>query len=125
MALISICTNLILIPKFGCIGASVALVIAEIIGTVCGVYYAKGKICEIQINYLNKSLFKYILSASIMGTIIMAFQAMGYGHAVNTVFGVFIGSIIYFGILYFIKDDTCRRFITYFINKIKNLKVAV
>lgn len=119
MALVSITTNIILIPKFGYIGASISLVIAEISGTVYGVWYAKNKINEVEIRYTTKSLFKYIFASLIMSVVIMFFKLLRYGSIINITFGILIGGVVYLGILYLIKDDICRKFVNYFINKIK------
>lgn len=118
MAFVSITTNFALIPKFGYIGASISLLMAEICGTIYGVYYAKNKIIEIKFNYITKSLLKYIFSSIIMGLIIVFFRILGFGYIINIVFGILVGSIVYFSILYIINDDVCREVINYFINRI-------
>lgn len=119
IALISICSNIILIPKYGYIGASISLVLAEISGTTYGIWYAKNKIHEVKINYFTKSLLKYIFASMIMSLAIMLFKLLRYGYILNIVFGISIGAVIYFGILYFINDDICKGFIDYLLNKIK------
>lgn len=119
MAMVSIGGNIIFVPKFGYIGASVSLVLAEMIGTFYGVWYAKSKIHEVRIDYINQSLLKYIFSSLVMSLTIILFKSLKYGYMINILFGVFIGSLVYFGILYLIKDNICREVIDYFINKIK------
>jgi O-antigen/teichoic acid export membrane protein len=119
MAIISIVSNILFIPKWGYIGASISLAIAEISGTVYGVWYAKNKIHEVKINYINKSLVKYIFASCIMSVSIMLFKLLKYGYILNIVFGIFIGSVVYFGILCFTNDDICKGYVNYFLNKIK------
>lgn len=119
MALVSIITNIVLIPKFGYIGASISLVISEISGTIIGVWYAKSKIKEVKIKYITRSLLKYIFSSLIMALIIITFKLFKFTYVINIVFGIFAGGITYFGILYLISDVICREFVYYFINKIK------
>lgn len=118
IALVSISSNIILTPKFGYIGASISFILAEISGTIYSVYYIKNKIYEVKIKYITYSLIKYIFSSSIMLLVIMFFKLIKFGYIDNIVFGIFIGPIIYFGMLYAMNDDICREFINYFINKI-------
>ena len=120
MALVSIGTNIILIPKFGYIGASISLAFAEITGTVYGVYYAKNKINEVKIKYITKPLIKYIFASMIMALMIVIFKSFEFEYIVNIIFGIIIGAMIYFGILYLSNDCICREFIEYFISKIKH-----
>lgn len=119
MAVVSIGSNIILIPKFGYIGASFSFVFAEITGTVYAVYYAKKKINEVRIKYLTKSLVNYIFSSLIMTFIIVGFKFLKFGYIINIIFGVFMGPIVYFGMLYLIKDDICREFVNYLMKKLK------
>lgn len=121
IALVSICSNIVLIPKYGYIGASISLVLAEISGTIYGVYYAKTKIKEVKVNYITKSLLKSIFASLIMALAIMVFKLLKYGYIFNIMFGTFIGVVVYFGILYLMNDDICREFINYFLNKIKKI----
>jgi O-antigen/teichoic acid export membrane protein len=118
MALASICGNLILIPKFGYIGASISLVMAEIFGTIYGVWYVKKRTHEVKVKYLTKSLVKYILAAFLMSLLIVLFRFSDSGYLLNIVFGVLVGSMVYFGVLYLIKDDICKEFISFIHKKI-------
>lgn len=119
MALVSILGNITLIPKYGYIGASFSLIVAEITGTTYGVYYAKKEISKVKIKYITKPLVKYILVSIIMTLVILIFKFLKFKYMINIIFGIVIGPIVYFGILYLIKDDICREFIDYFINKIE------
>jgi len=119
MALVSITGNIVLIPKFGYIGASISIVLAEISGTIYGVWYAKNKIQEVKINYINKSLLKYIFASLIMSAVIIIFKLLKYGYITNIIFGVFVGAVLYLGILYIINDNICKGFVDYFLDKIK------
>jgi len=121
MAVVSILSNLLLIPLYGYIGASISLLIAEISGTIYGVYYAKKKISELSIQYITNSLIKYIFSSMIMATFIIIFKLFDFGYLINISFGIFFGAIIYFGILYFIKDEVCSLFINYVMAKFRIL----
>lgn len=118
MAILSVGTNLILIPRYGYIGASISLVFAEISGTMFAIYYAKNKIKEVKVTYITKSLLKYIFASMIMLFVILLFKFLNFGCMVNIIFGLFVGVPIYFGILYLIKDKLLIEFIYYFREKI-------
>lgn len=119
MAVISIIFNIILVPNYGYIGASISLVLAEISGTIFGVYYAKYKITEVKVDYITKSLIKYILSSGCMMLVIVLFKLLGFGYIINILFSIIIGSLIYFTVLYIIGDNICREVINYLIDKMK------
>ena len=124
MAIVSIISNIILVPNYGYIGASISLVLAEISGTIYGVYYAKTRIIEVKINYMTKSLIKYILSSISMSFVIILFKLVGFGYVINILAGIIIGSVVYFSTLYVMKDDICNEFINYFCDKIKSIIVS-
>lgn len=113
MALISLGANIIFIPTYGYIGASISLVLAEITGTLYGVYYTKNKIQEIKINYISNSIVRYLLASLVMLVIILCFKFMKFEHIANLTIGVVIGLVAYLGVLYLIKDEICREFIDY------------
>lgn len=120
MATISVISNIYFIPKIGYIGASISLVLTEISGTIYAVYYSKSKIKEVNINYINKSLFKYISASLIMSLIIMGFKLLKFGHVINIIFAILIGSVIYFTILYLTKEDICIEIMNFLFNKFNN-----
>lgn len=117
MAVLSVGTNLLLIPRYGHIGASISLVFTEILGTMFAVYYAKNKIKDVKVNYITKSLLKYSFASIIMFFIIILFKILNFGCVVNIIFGLMVGAPIYFAILYLLKDELLISFICYFREK--------
>lgn len=118
IAIVSIISNIILIPKLGYMGASLGLVMAEVSGTIYGVYYAKNNIKEIKIKYITKSLVQYLLSGLIMSSIILMIKYLNKGYSFNIIFGIGFGAIVYFGVLYMIKEETCLNLVDYVRNKL-------
>lgn len=112
MAIVSIILNLILIPKFHDIGASVAVLISETIGPILSFYILKKKI---KIKLLTDSLYKYIISGIIM-TFFIEIVKRYFNNIQTLVLSILGGGIIYFFILILLKEEI----ILYILNKIFN-----
>ena len=108
--------NLILIPEYGAIGASIGTIIAELAVTGTQMYYTKNdfnftKIIKIAQNYLIAGTLMFILNLLISqvvakGIIFLLMQA-------------FIGSLFYISLLVLMKDE----FIGYILKKVLNWKL--
>lgn len=121
MAGISLISNIFLVPLLGYIGASISLVITEIIGTIYGVFYIKRRVNEVNIIYVTKSLIKYSIASIIMIIAIIIFKLLEFGYIYNIIFGVIVGPIIYFIVLIILKEEICLEGISYLLFKL-NLK---
>ena len=122
MAIISILTNIILIPKFGFIGVSISLVFAEVIGTVYSICYIKRNVREVNIKYINKSLIKYIIASIIMTFIIFQLGLLNTGSFMKIFIMITLGSTSYFAILYLIREPICREFVVSVYKKVIKFK---
>ena len=108
--------NLILIPEYGAVGASIGTIIAELVVTGTQMYYTKNnfnfiKIIKIARNYLIAGILMLILNLLISqvvakGIIFLLIQA-------------FIGFLFYIFLLVLMKDE----FIGYILKKILNKKL--
>ena len=108
--------NLILIPEYGAIGASIGTIIAELVVTGTQMYYTKNdfnfiKIIKIAQNYLIAGISMFILNLLISqvaakGTIFLLIQT-------------FIGFLFYISLLVLMKDE----FIGFILKKILNRKL--
>ena len=125
MALISLTFNLILIPIYGYIGASISLVIAEASGTIIGIIYMKKVLVSVKVNYITNSLPKYFLASLIMALTVLGVKLINLGSFFNLIIGLIIGSMIYFAILYILNESICRQHLTNILYKIfvKDTKV--
>lgn len=112
MAVVSIILNLILIPRFYDIGASIAVLISETIGPILSFYILKKKI---KVKLLTNSLCKYIVSGIIMAFFIEITKRY-FNNNQTLVLSILGGGIIYFLILIFLKEEI----ILYILNKIFN-----
>lgn len=112
MAIIGGLLSIILIPKFFDIGVSIAIVIAETVGTIILLIVLKRKI---KIKLLTNSFYKYIISGIIMAFFIEIIKR--YFNNIQTLtLSILGGGIIYFFILILLKEEI----ILYILNKIFN-----
>lgn len=125
MAFISLVFNILLVPKYGYLGASISLVVAEASGTILGVIYGKKVIVSVRFKYITRSLPKYLMASLIMAITILGLNFVNLGSMIHVIVGVMIGPIVYLGILYFLKENICRQYFKVILNKIsfKNDKV--
>lgn len=100
-ALLNIALNLVLIPKFSFVGASVATVITELLGFILMFYYVSRY-------YFRVPLKHYILKPAINGLIVLALIYI-LKTQLNWIVAGFLGVLIYIVLLYALgivnKDD--------------------
>lgn len=119
MAIISITSNACLVPRLEYIGASISLVLTEVCGTLYAIYYSKKKMKEINIQYITKPLLKYSFASFFMLFVLAGLEVLKLGPICNMFLGIFIGLIIYLGVLLIVKDEVCMETINFMINIIK------
>lgn len=92
--LLNILINLILIPKYSYVGASVATVIAELLSFILCYHFLSKFVYKIQI---HKFVIKPLVASMIMGTFIL------YTVGINLFLLIFISIVVYFGLLILLK----------------------
>lgn len=97
---VNLTLNYILIKKYNALGAVIATIITEGIVTIIQVYFSKD---YFQINW--KTVLKSIISASIMGLIILFIKSLNLGNILTILMSISLGSIIYFITLFLLKED--------------------
>lgn len=113
-AIINFILNLFLINIWGCLGAVISSVIAELIITITYFYLSKD---YIDCKEIFKLSLKYILSSTIMGIVLFIINfPLGI---VYTFLEIIIGIIIYFGILLLLKDKLFIELINVVIKRFK------
>lgn len=107
---LNIILNLILIPYYGYIGASLVTVVTEMISFIFSYYYLSKLVCTIQI---RKIMFKPIIASIIMGLFILYFVK------INLFILILVAIIIYMGILICLKtfSKTDHDLVKQLINK--------
>lgn len=108
--------NLILIPRFQALGAAIASVVAETTIAIVQIYIVRK---ELKPLIILKSMTKYII-AGILMLILLVIEDMYLSPSIiNTFFLVCSGSVLYFGILFGLKDEFLISNMNNIINKFK------
>lgn len=101
-AIVNLLCNLLLIPRFGAIGATVASVFAEI--CIAGIeFYIIRK--EISFCWVLKSAIKYMIAGVVMFVITLLISKRLSSSIINTMIIAVSGAIIYSGMLLVLHDE--------------------
>lgn len=101
-ALLNFIANYFLIPRAGAVGAAVASTMAEIVVLMVELFYLKDFIS------MKKMFCKfggYFIPATLMSIVVYFVGVLLNTGMITTILQILIGVIIYFGILFIIKDD--------------------
>ncbi|WP_461205037.1 flippase [Clostridium sp. DL1XJH146] len=93
--------NLLLIPRYSYIGASIATLIAEVLVFIVLIIEVK-EILNFRI--VNKDSFRYIFATIIMGGILSIIARYGMFSSALLVLYIFLGAFVYFGSLVLMKE---------------------
>lgn len=115
MAIVNICLNILLIPKYSYIGAAISLLITEITGPFVSFYFLKKKIKFILI---TNSLKKYLISTLLMGFFIIILKSRIEGLLLLLLSGI-IGGCIYLLSLILMKEKIIYIFYKKLYEKIR------
>lgn len=112
-AIVNFCINMILIKKYGALGASIGTVLAEIVVTITQFIFVRKDINLIRIIKLS---FKYILAGFFMFIICLLIKEVIKNSLICIIVQVISGIIVYVICLILLKD----KFVLNIINKVKN-----
>lgn len=121
-AIISIILNLVLIPLYKDIGASIVVVLIELFGPIFSFFILK-KVKKFTFNIWTSSLPKYLIaSVSIVG-IIQILKLQFFNRNIITItLSIILGSLTYFIVLIIIKEEIMNEIYIFIKNKIKKIK---
>ena len=102
-AVINFTFNYIMIPKYYQNGAAVGTIIAELTGVLMMLYFTRSYLKDIE--FYNLKNLKYLVSASVMGIIILFIKSLRLGNLITLLISIPLGSIIYFIVLFLLKED--------------------
>lgn len=102
-AIINFIFNYIMIPKYYQNGAAIGTIIAELTGVIMMLYFTRNYLKDIEF-YSLKNL-KYFVSAGIMGIVILVIKNLNLDNLLTMLIAISLGSIIYFLILFLLKED--------------------
>lgn len=109
-AVCNVIANSILIPTFSADGAALGTVIAEIIISSSYIYMSKG---FISVTQLWSKTWKRLISSIIMLIFILIIGRNQYGSILITLVQVIIGVIVYFLLLFIMRDDDVKYLMSY------------
>lgn len=115
-AVINFSLNMVLIPRFGSVGASIASVAAEIIITIMYVRICKSLITT---SFIWSITFKRLISGCIMLLVIWGVTYIPITAVALTILQIVAGVIVYLGCLMILKDNMCGIIIKQSVEKIK------
>lgn len=102
-AVINFIFNYIMIPKYYQNGAAVGTIIAELTGVLMMLYFTRNYLKNIE--FYNLKNLKYFISASVMGIVILLIKSFNLGNLITLLISIPFGSIIYFIVLFLLKED--------------------
>lgn len=121
-AIISIILNLILIPLYKGIGASLVVVLIELIGPIFSFLILK-KVKKLTFNIWTFSLPKYLIASISMFGIIQILKLQFIDkNIIIIVLSIILGSLTYFIVLIIIKEEIMNEIYIFIKNKIKKIK---
>jgi O-antigen/teichoic acid export membrane protein len=97
MVIVNVAINLVLIPKFSYVGASVAILITEVIALVVLLLLAERNLYVLKKTELANIVLKIVGASAIMGLFIAYLQNL------NLILVIVSASLLYFGTLYVVK----------------------
>jgi len=106
--------NLILIPLWSSIGAAIASVSAELVITSVQFYFIRE---EISIGKVIASSWKYVLSGAVMLAALIGLGQVLTSSILHTVIMVACGVVVYFLMLFVVRDDFYMEYIRKILNK--------
>lgn len=115
-AIANIILNLILIPFWWSIGASIATIIAELLVTIIMAFFVRK---EVDFLKLLKNTWKIVVSSVCMFVILCVLSNRFEASILNTLFLVFIGIVIYLFLLLVLREEYLYKVIFYLMKKIK------
>lgn len=115
-AIVSITLNIILIPKYSYLGASVTLVITETFLVIIESIFIKLRCKEINVKYINMSCIKYLIATLLMSSIIVFIKNIGNSDLSIIFISLVSSPVLYFGSIVLMKDII----VTEGINQVKN-----
>ena len=97
MVLVNVAINLVLIPRFSYVGASIAMLITEFLVVALTFFLAEKDFHVLKKTELASILLKVVSASALMGLFI------AYLHNLNLFLVIVLASLLYFGTLYVVK----------------------
>ena len=105
-----------MIPKYLQNGAAIGTIIAETIGPLITLFFARKYLR--QSDFFSIKRIKYIIAALTMSIVIYFIKQSDYGHIGNILISTILGLITYIVTLIILKEETCFEVIKILKNKL-------
>ena len=94
-----------MIPKYLQNGAAIGTIIAETIGPLITLFFARKYLR--QTDFFSIKRIKYVIAALAMSIVIYLIKQSNYGHIGNITISTILGLMIYIAILIILKEEIC------------------
>ena len=116
-SLINFVFNYLMIPKYLQNGAAIGTVVAETVGPLIMLFFAREHIKKI--SFFSRKRLKYFVATFIMSLIIIYVKKMEFSSAETIICSFILGGIAYIGVLLLLKEEICVEGIKIIKNKVK------
>lgn len=120
-ALVNFIFNYLMIPKYLQNGAAIGTIIAETIGPLITLFFARKYLR--QTDFFSIKRIKYVIAALVMSIVIYLIKQSNYGHIGNITISTILGLMIYIAILIILKEEICVQIIRIIKNKLYKNKI--
>lgn len=115
-AVINLLMNLVLIKKYGALGATISLIVAEFVGVFIQLILVRN---DLNIKNMLYSIMKYFIAAIFMAIVIVPIGTIITNGFTANIIQAILGVSIYIFIMFIIKDKVQREIFKKFITMIK------
>lgn len=116
-SLINFVFNYLMIPKYLQNGAAIGTVVAETVGPLIMLFFAREHIKKI--SFFSRKRLKYFIATFIMSLIIIYVKKMEFSSAETIICSFILGGMAYIGVLLLLKEEICVEGIKIIKNKVK------
>lgn len=120
-AIVNFIFNYIMIPKYLQNGAAMGTVIAESIGVIMMLYFSRNMLKKIEFFAIKR--LKYFIASLIMGIAVYIITLQNFGNILTVIYSIIVGVIVYFFILFIMKEEYTQEGMKFLKGKIKERKV--
>ena len=118
-AIVNFIFNYLMIPKYLQNGAAIGTVIAETVGPLIMLFFARKYLKKI--NFFSVKRLKYFIATFIMSLVIIFIKRFEIGSVKTLVFSFILGGIAYIVVLLLLKEEICVEGIKIIKKKVKNI----
>ena len=116
-ALVNFVFNYLMIPKYLQNGAAIGTVVAETVGPLIMLFFAREHIKKI--SFFSRKRLKYFIATFMMSLVIIFIKKLNYSSVVTIIYSFILGGILYIGVLLLLKEEICVEGIKIIKNKFK------